>query len=983
MNKIADKALLDVFTSDARLSRTKTKGTNLSQTDRKYALIELFGKEDLQKEAIRRGVTFKSGQSKYVIKDRGNIEFVPIKEIPVKFYRDLEFKTRPEFSAFLKKNKIVASKQKSLRDLKEEIEIALEREQKKVFDKNLLIDDLDGYIREVIPYENEHFSIVLKSLEFEFGENPLQIFQHFKSGRDSDKYKKFLNDMKGGIRVLTNYEGLSIQIPEDKFLGIFNVKVFNYGGCSLRNGKINFQDGKYTLKCYSFKMGDVSCFYKVINAIHKTRYRNSDPVKLEHAQEFIKSKGYDTKIYTMDDEFKNIEPNSIFLKDNHFYLVLDVHQSEKIKIKSEVQKQEIRNYLFYDIETIKDLMNPFQYSDEGGSKTGHCLKARLLAFEYCLNGDKSRWYKDFYYGYDCIDRFLEFLRSHQSQRFNIYAHNGSRFDHYFCVGKMDNLQHRKIKLIGKEIFTCKYYNHSFKDTCKLLPFPLEKLCNDFKTEIKKKTSCKSLGLTSYQLCEVDDEKMEEDQAVKDAYIDYCITDVTSLRLVFFKFRETMLNLDKNLDITTNKTIGSLAKKYLDPPKKIKERLEKFIDNDTEKNNFVRRSVYGGISYSIANRLGEPYRTDKAISGLDVNSLYPWALVNSRYPCDESNWTTDINDIEKSFGFMEVSNIVFKNKGLNLIPYKNHSGTLQWWYHDKKSPNKERQVINIQFFLNDANIESYTFHKALTTKNSIHGVYCYGDKVCELYKIKQKQDQYAKYGDKQYNEALRTCVKLILNSYYGKCVENYSKHKKIVWTDDGENNMLGQCYTTTNSDEINNLLVVGSIVLSTSKVMVNKYMNCVPKNSDIIAIETDGFYFENRALEEFTSNMNAIEDDTYKFNLKLGGLKLEKTTLDGLYSYFIGKKNYFMCCHSDYGDDNVIVDCKSDHRLKFRVSDMRMSGIPVYQYKDGLYQCVINPSDYEKMYHGSNVIFKWSKLARDLEHMKIGQVQQTRERGFLK
>jgi hypothetical protein len=683
----------------------------------------------------------------------------------------------------------------------------------------------------------------------------------------------------------------------------------------------------------------------------------------------------------MEDEFKIIEPNSIFLKDNHFYLVLDVCQTEKIK--SEVQKQEIRNYLFYDIETIKDLMNPFHYSDEGGSKTGHCLKGRLLAFEYCLNGDKSKWYKDFYYGYDCINRFLEFLRSHQSQRFNIYAHNGGRFDHYFCVAKMDKLQSRKIKLIGKEIFTCKYFNHSFKDTCKLLPFSLEKLCNDFKTNIQKKTSCESLGLTSYQLCEIDDEKMEEDQAVKDAYIDYCITDVSSLREVFFKFRETMLKLDKNLDITTNKTIGALAKKYLDPPKKIKDRLEKFIDNDTEKNDFVRNSVYGGISYSIANRLGEPFRTDKAVSGLDVNSLYPWALVNSRYPCDESNWTTDINDIEKSFGFMEVSNIVFNNKGLNLIPYKSSRGTLQWWYHDKKSPNKERQVVNIQFFLNDANVESYTFHRALTTKNSIHGVYCYGDKVGELYKIKQKQDQYAKYKDKRYNEALRTCVKLILNSYYGKCVENYSKHKKIVWTDDGDQNMLGQCYTTTNSNEINNLLLVGSIVLSTSKVMVNRYMNCVPKNSDIIAIETDGFYFENRALEEFTSNMNAIEDDTYKFNLKLGGLKLEKTTLNDQFSYFIGKKNYFMRCHSDYGEDNAIVGCKSDHRLKSRISDMRMSGIPVYQYKDGLYQCVINPSDYEKMYHGTNVIFKWSKLARDLEHMKIGQVQQTRERGFLK
>jgi hypothetical protein len=62
--------------------------------------------------------------------------------------------------------------------------------------------------------------------------------------------------------------------------------------------------------------------------------------------------------------------------------------------------------------------------------------------------------------------------------------------------------------------------------------------------------------------------------------------------------------------------------------------------------------------------------------------------------------------------------------------------------------------------------------------------------------------------------------------------------------------------------------------------------------------------------------------------------------------------------------------------------MKLSGIPIYEYENGLYKQLVDASTYERAYHGETIVFQWNKLARVRESLQIAEVRQTRARGFM-
>jgi len=849
------------------------------------------------------------------------------------------------------------------------------------------------------------FEVRLKRRDIEFGDIGFSTYLEFPDGMNSNKFRGFLDGIEGDNKKMNNSDGKSISIDNINDLnGIWTVAVFGVIGCGKNKSDKEFVFNRWRVKTSGFNTTkSMNCFTKTLRSIVPEMPERAGPrslVTLKEARDYIASKGYNVKIYTKYD--KHFEADNLLLHENHFYRIDKVQNSkrdgrvpqfEKPR-KSQKLLRDERAYLFFDIETIVDETKPFIYTDAGIKKTGHVLTARQLAFYYC-KGETTReqdWNQVSYYGYDCIDRFLEFLREHKDTHFNIYSHNGSRFDNYFVMAKVGDLSTRKIVLMGSQIYQFRYFNHTFKDTARLMPQSLDTLCKCFKTEVAKKTSIESLGMGSYELCALSDEMLENNEELMDAYMDYCICDVIALKQVFFKYKETITKLSEGrVDVSEVNTIGKIASKMLEPEKDIFEGLKLFINDDKDKEKFVRRSVCGGVSYSRTEMEGKAYRTDKAVCGVDINSQYPAAMVLGLFPRGESRWTDNLKEIhDYPNGFMEVSDIEFnsENPKVQPIPYLN-GNSYGWWYKGSKSPHVGTQVVPIGFFLYYIKPKSYTFHRALISDCSVKGEVAYGKKVDKIYDMKCLHDNYKNNGDTRYNEALRTCCKLILNSYYGKQVEGFDKRKNIVWTTGTGSKKMGvESYDEERCNKVNNMIHVGAIILSKSKQLLFEYMKCMPDEAIPFAIETDGFYFENQYYPQFKENvadrnemMDDIGDMMHLDSTDLGGLKLEKVTIEGQFSYTIGKKCYFLPTKTEYGDDNAVMKAKTPELLN-RMSDMRMSSIPVFEYDNGVYKFVIHPDHYERMYNGERINYSWNKLCRDLPTLSIVQVTQTRTRGFV-
>jgi hypothetical protein len=89
--------------------------------------------------------------------------------------------------------------------------------------------------------------------------------------------------------------------------------------------------------------------------------------------------------------------------------------------------------------------------------------------------------------------------------YNIIAHNGSRFDFYFLLAAMSELEllDCSLSMRGTAVIGINYRSCLFKDSCCFLTDKLENLCNSFKVgDMSKVTSMELHGKTisSSQLC---------------------------------------------------------------------------------------------------------------------------------------------------------------------------------------------------------------------------------------------------------------------------------------------------------------------------------------------------------------------------------------------------------------------------------------------------------------------------------------------------
>lgn len=384
-----------------------------------------------------------------------------------------------------------------------------------------------------------------------------------------------------------------------------------------------------------------------------------------HTITFVVFKNYsDIKISKLGNTlltFKDMKSDSGFIRiiDNKKYYFENGKQvlftkeiNTKFISKSYKSKNLKNKFITIDIETytINGLLTPY-----------------LICFY-----DGEEFFSFYLSDYNSVDEMmLECLKSILKRKYNyykIYAHNMAKFDIIFLMKYLVKLG--KIKPIihnGKFIsVTIVYgdneqYQIEFKDSILLLLYSLKSLCNSFKIEEVKSifphlfVNDKNLGYIGdvpriEDFIEISDsdyrdyKKSHNIWSLKKEAIKYCKIDCVSLYKILYKFNEMVFKLF-SLNIHQYPTLSSLA-------------------FDIFRSNFMKKINIPKLSGKIANDIRSGYtggscdvfipqsKPKVKIKCLDVNSLYPFIMVNSCLPVGTPNYFKgDILKIDpNAFGF---------------------------------------------------------------------------------------------------------------------------------------------------------------------------------------------------------------------------------------------------------------------------------------------------------------------------------------------
>jgi hypothetical protein len=339
----------------------------------------------------------------------------------------------------------------------------------------------------------------------------------------------------------------------------------------------------------------------------------------------------------------------------------------------------------------------------------------------------------------CFDFILK--NKNSSYFKTIYSHNLGKFDGIFIYKALlnfDNLENVSSLIDHENKFIqITWYNNKihapehkiiFKDSLRLFPVKLNKLCEAFNVQGKFSEYNKHFNNIN----------LFKDPKLFNEFKLYAIQDSLCLLKTLLVAQDIYLK-DYNVDITTIISTSTLSLKIF--------RL-KFLDTiiPVLKNSvdyYVRKSYFGG-----ATDYYKAYVKD--LHYYDVNSLYPFAMLKPM-PCNVIKYHPDLSNtkIDNFFGFCLAEIITPTNIKKPLLPYKHEGRTIYptgswigvYFSEELKAVQKYGYNINL--------INGYEFDKQYIFKDYIDHFY-------NKKKISEIEGDYTK----------RYIAKLHLNLLYG-------------------------------------------------------------------------------------------------------------------------------------------------------------------------------------------------------------------------
>jgi hypothetical protein len=415
----------------------------------------------------------------------------------------------------------------------------------------------------------------------------------------------------------------------------------------------------------------------------------------------------------------------------------------RIVIPTSVEKETeptTNDLIFFDLETFKP---------EGTDRITPYASAWWCEGKYYQSYGEKSW-TDFY----------EFLKTQKNKK--VCAYNGAGFDFHFLMSELlsEGVEIKNVILSGGRLMTFGFGdNMRCWDICL---FTLSSL----------KDACKSFGVSQANAkTEFEHSKI---QSWSDVYKyrsevePYIEKDVLSLKEVYQNY-STMLYSIFKCHMTDFVTLSSMS--YALWTGSVNAMLEL---PDTDKYNFIRKSLYGGRTYpqqreytsehynDIVNSSSVEERkqiyknmTDWIFNG-DATSLYPYCMVAFKYPCGISKWVEgdkiDVNNL--GIGIYDVEVECNKDLIVPILPEKTENGGISWNLRTKRGVYTTADLENAVKY-------GYKITKAYKGLKYPQEAEVFKDYIMKCYKIKEENDD---------NPVLRQIGKILMNALYGKMLE---------------------------------------------------------------------------------------------------------------------------------------------------------------------------------------------------------------------
>ncbi len=691
---------------------------------------------------------------------------------------------------------------------------------------------------------------------------------------------------------------------------------------------------------------------------------------------------------------------SSHVMENYYYIL--IHKDHYMIVdnftKNDKSKRVQRGLITFDFETRKkekyDMVGDnksYYIQDTICSMTVNKIRSKELCTSTLVsNKDKSS-----------ARQFIDFLINEhkQNKHYTCIAHNGAKFDFYFIMMNLteSEMLHTDIKVRGTSIIDIQFLGHVFRDSCCFMTDSLDNLCKAFKIKEAKLKSFEYQGkeLTNMELCFykpeltfeqfMNLEKIEPD--FWKLYVQYCESDTTSLYHIWTKFKHETTSiigkmggyLLKTCSLNSATTIGGLSMKIVKAIHKQDKfhnmkNLTKFYDtkpytqsglavgdgpqSDLTPYDFICKFKRGGISHC-----NMPGKHTQSVSSFDITSQYPTAMMHMKIPSGKSFWTHTYD--KNNHGFYHLTDMEFQTDyDFKPVCGLMSGGSLKW---DNKSIS-EAYVDSemVKYLIEHYGLKSFNVKVGLVSKSYLNSKQLFGTYVDVLFKSKAEQDMFKETKDEKYNAALRSVIKLFLNSLTGKLVEDPSKYFQIEYKnksdDDKQKDLVNNvAFNKKTDDDVQNLYVIaGVMVYSYSKRLLFEYIRCLPNDSnDIIHVETDSIYFHTKHTKKFIENVDNYDGD-YPVIISdcLGSVKAEHVSQGD--SYFLGKKFYHL-------------DCINNGKV-FKVKGIPKSTID----EKGSKVVLVDEELYKTVYSGKNVVKEFAVLNKNFYGvMKITAHRQTR------
>lgn len=538
-------------------------------------------------------------------------------------------------------------------------------------------------------------------------------------------------------------------------------------------------------------------------------------------------------------------------------------QLTPLKESKHKPEDDLKNTLIFDFET---------YPDEDGKMIPYCC---------CVYGwlgltPTTRTF----YGLTCVKDFVAFLCSiidkhafsttnakKKINRIYLYGYNNGKFDNMLFVD--DLMLYFPCAVIGDhtDMKEVKCYNLVIRDLFKIMGCMGSLASNAVVFTHLRKSDFDHTKANIHTIFDPEFQFEAQEYCMKDCEVTYEL-----FKCFQKKLREMSINLSLNADNIY--TLSTLTWKYFRTYFLNTELV--IAASSPEVRSIELQSLFGGWT-------GAAKLTVKNGEAWDASSMYPTVMKFEKVPIrflkyDATKWNTLVWNVEIQSGWLYKVEYDFPlNLPMQPIPTRLKSGDVVYTLSGEGYiwGSLLKELVNLP--------EEYK-----PIKLNILGTWQYecqdifGAVVDNLYRFKEK-------ATKEDNKPIRNISKLLLNSLFGKCIQQdhmkYSYGHIISMVD---RIMSGDQYMMLTKDFVaveeglkqsgcGQLTFIGSFITCTARAYLFKFMKRV--GLDLVAYwDTDSVFFSGQ-LEIFQVNPDA-----------LGGWKKEYDIDEGI---FVGAKLYYV------------------------------------------------------------------------------------------